>query len=275
MPVMLCRKTAKPAWWRREPGLFAALLMTVGAVAHATSYREDFDNPGKPEAPEGYEWSYRAELCPVKTWDDIVPGDGFAYLSVKRDWLKPRKANATVWPFQTLTVGPVRPGHRLVMRAKDTTIPGVASMIFTHRENRTIDEIDIEITADDTYSPETGHPVGPDGGWTDVRLNTYDGADPKTLVPSRRTQRPIIGEDGKKVSHRDGKFHTYAIEWHEDFVRFVIDGVEQAVIDDAVPEGEADLIIGLRQMPWAGQPDWEDYRTMLVDWIAIEPLEKD
>jgi len=271
---MLFRRTAKRAWWRPEPGLFAALLMTVGTGVRAMEYREDFDQPGKPEVPAGYEWSYRAELCPVKTWDEIVPGDGFAYLSVKRDWLEPRKANTTVWPFQTLTVGPVKPGHRLTMRAKDTAIPGVASMIFAHRENQALDEIDIEITADDTYSPETGHPIGPDGGWTDVRLNTYAGADPKSLVPSRHLHKPIVSEDGARASHRDGRFHTYAIEWHEDFVRFVIDGVEQAVISDVVPRGEADLIFGLRQMPWAGEPDWDDYRTMLVDWISIELLEK-
>lgn len=55
----------------------------------------------------------------------------------------------------------------------------------------------------------------------------------------------------------------------------MIDGVEQAVIDDVVPRGEADLIFGLRQMPWAGEPDWDDYRTMLVDWVAIEPLDKE
>jgi len=272
---MLFQRTARRAWWLRRHGLLAVLLVAASAAARAAEYREDFDSPGKPQAPAGYEWSYRAELCPVKTWDDIVPGDGFAYLSVRRDWLEPRKANATVWPFQTLTLGPVRPGHRLAMRAKDTAIPGVASMIFTHRESATLDEIDIEITADDTYSPGTGHPIAPDGGWTDVRLNTYAEADPHTLSPSRRMQTPIVAADGTKVSHRDGKFHTYAIEWHEDFVRFVIDGVEQGVIDDVVPQGEADLIIGLRQMPWAGQADWDDYRTMLVDWISIEPLDGD
>jgi len=272
---MLFQRTARRAWWLRRHGLLAVLLVAASAAARAAEYREDFDSPGKPQAPEGYEWSYRAELCPAKTWDDIVPGDGFAYLSVRRDWLEPRKANATVWPFQTLTLGPVRPGHRLAMRAKDTVVPGVASMIFTHRESATLDEIDIEITADDTYSPETGHPIAPDGGWTDIRLNTYAEADPHTLSPSRRMQTPIVAADGTKVSHRDGKFHTYAIEWHEDFVRFVIDGVEQGVIDDVVPQGEADLIIGLRQMPWAGQADWDDYRTMLVDWISIEPLDGD
>ena len=83
---------------------------------------------------------------------------------------------------------------------------------------------------------------------------------------------PIVEADGRWVSHQDGKFHTYSIEWRTNSVRFIIDGVEQALIDKVVPQEPADLIVGLRQMPWAGHPDWEGYRTMLVDWIAIEPL---
>ena len=106
-----------------------------------------------------------------------------------------------------------------------------------------------------------------------MRLNTYAEADTTTLVPARKIQTPIVDADGRRVSHQDGKFHTYTIEWRTDSVRFVIDGVEQAVIDKVVPQESADLILGLRQMPWAGHPDWEGYRTMLVDWIAIEPLD--
>jgi len=271
---MSSRKTAKRAWFRLEPAVFAAALIAAASTADAVEYRENFDEPGRPQAPEGLEWSYRAELCPVKSWQNIVPGDGYAYLSVERSWLEPRKHNAVFWPFQTLTVGPVGPGHRLTMRARDAAIPGVASMIFTHRENGAIDEIDIEIAADDTYAPGTGHPIGPDGGWTDVRLNTYAQADPQTLAPSRRLQKPITDAQSSKVSHRDGKFHIYAIEWRQDSVRFFIDGVEQAAIEDVVPQGPADLILGLRQMPWAGEPDWDGYRTMLDDWVSIEPLEE-
>ena len=107
-----------------------------------------------------------------------------------------------------------------------------------------------------------------------MRLNTYAAADVGKFVPSRKIQKPITDADGRRVSHQDGKFHTYAIEWRTTSVRFLIDGVEQAVIKDVVPQGEADLIVGLRQMPWAGHPDWDGYRTMLVDWISIEPLDK-
>ena len=272
---MSSRKTAKRAWFRLEPSVFAAVLIAGAAQTAAVEYRENFDKPGKPQAPEGLSWSYRAELCPVKSWNKIVPGDGYAYLSVERSWLEPRAHNAIFWPFQTLTVGPVAPGHRLTMRARGTAIPGVASMIFTHRESDTIDEIDIEIAADDTYASGTGHPIGSDGGWTDVRLNTYAQADPQTFTPSRRLQKPITDAQGSKVSHRDGKFHTYSVEWRQDSVRFFIDGIEQSMITDVVPQGSADLIFGLRQMPWAGEPDWDGYQTMLVDWVSIETLKKD
>ena len=213
-----------------------------------------------------------SELSPAKSWYKIVPGDGFAYLPVERSLLKPRHHHGTFWPFQTVTFGPVGPGHRFTMRARDTAIPGVASMMFIHREKETLDEIDIEIVADDTHGPETGHPTCPDGGWTDARLNTYAAADVGKFVPSRKIQKAITDADERRVSHRDGTFHTYAIEWRTSSVRFLIDGVEQAVVVDIVPQGEADLIVGLRQMPWAGRPDWEDYRTMLVDWVAVEPL---
>ena len=270
---MSFRKIARRTWWR--PDIFAALLLLGTTAARALDYREDFANPGKPAAPPGHAWSYLAELSPAKSWYKIVPGDGFAYLSVERSLLKPRRHHGTFWPFQTITFGPVGPGHRFAMRARDTAIPGVASMIFIHREKETLDEIDIEIVADDTHGPGTGHPTGSEGGWTDVRLNTYAAADTAKFVPSRKIHTAITDADGRRVSHQDGKFHTYAFEWRTNSVRFLIDGVEQAVVEDVVPQGEADLIVGLRQMPWASRPNWEDYRTMLIDWIAIEPLDNE
>lgn len=270
---MSFRKIARRTWWR--PDIFAALLLLGTTAARALDYREDFANPGKPAAPPGHAWSYLAKLSPAKSWYKIVPGDGFAYLSVERSLLKTRLHPGAFWPFQTITFGPVGPGHRFAMRARDTAIPGVASMIFIHREKETLDEIDIEIVADDTHGPGTGHPNGPEGGWTDVRLNTYAAADLGRFLPSRKIQKAITDADGRRVSHQDGKFHTYAFEWRTNSVRFLIDGVEQAVVEDVVPQGEADLIVGLRQMPWASRPNWEDYRTMLIDWIAIEPLDNE
>jgi hypothetical protein len=267
---MWCRKTAGRAWW--GPELLAAALLGT-ATAHALEYRENFQHPGQPVAPPGYRWHYRAELAPATDWQQIVPGDGFAYLSVRRSWLERQPRNRSSWPFQTITFGPLEPGHRLTMRARDAAIPGVASMIFTHREDETLDEIDIEIAAADAEGTAPGHLTGAAGGWTDVRLNTYAAADTATLLPARTLKMPIVDASGKRTSHQDGRFHTYAIEWRTNSVRFLVDGVEQAVITAVVPQRPANLIVGLRQMPWAGRAEWNGYRTMLVDWVAIEPLD--
>lgn len=90
---------------------------------------------------------------------------------------------------------------------------------------------------------------------------------------SRHRQQPIRDADGKKVSHRYHRFHIYTIEWRTGEVRFYIDDVLQATIDDTVSVTPSTVIFGLRQMPWAGAPDWPDFQTMLVDWISVEPLE--
>ena len=249
-------------------------MILAAAVPPATGaeYFEGFDQSGRPAGRDGIAWNYTAELSPVKSWNDLVPGDGFAYLTVERSALKKRRKSGYFWPFQTLSFGPFGSNHRISMRARNTAIPGVAAMLFTYREKDHVDEIDIEIVADDTEAPDTGHPTGPDGGWTDVRLNTWAEADRVSLRPGRHLQKPIRDAEGQKVSHRDDRFHIYTIEWRPDEVRFFIDGVLQETIDDLVPDAPSTVIFGLRQMPWAGEADWEDHQTMLVDWISVEPL---
>ena len=241
-------------------------------MVDAAEYFEGFDQRGRPAARDGVAWNYTAELSQVKDWSDLIPGDGFAYLEVERSSLPSRKKRADFWPFQTLSFGPFGSNHRISMRAKNTAIPGVAAMIFTYREKEHVDEIDIEIVADDTETPDTGHPTRPDGGWTDIRLNTWAEADQVSLRPRRHLQMPIVGPDGGKVSHRDDRFHVYTIEWRPREVRFYIDGVLQDVIDDVVPDAPSTIIFGLRQMPWAGQADWDGSQTMLVDWVSVEPI---
>jgi beta-glucanase (GH16 family) len=83
---------------------------------------------------------------------------------------------------------------------------------------------------------------------------------------------PIHDAQGKKVSHRDDQFHIYTIEWRPDSIRFYIDGVQQAVIDDVVPDYPSRVIFGMRRMPWSGSPDWTGKQTMLIDWVDIEEL---
>jgi beta-glucanase (GH16 family) len=76
-----------------------------------------------------------------------------------------------------------------------------------------------------------------------------------------------------RLSHRDGKFHIYTIEWRSNSVTFYIDDVAQGVIRDVVPEAPSQVIIGMRRMPWAGTTKWIGMETMLIDWVDIEPLQ--
>lgn len=246
------------------------LTSCLGSFAlSAHEYFEGFDAPGKPAERDGITWNYTAELSPAD-WESLIPGDGYAHLSVERSALKDHPEGT--WPFQTLSLGPVTSNNRISIRAKNTAIPGVACLVFTYREKKKLDEIDIEIVTDDTQGPLTGHKTGPDGGWTDVRLNTWTNANANTLLPTRSIRTPIKDAHGRKISHQDGQFHIYTIEWESEVVRFYIDGVMQSFIDDIAPDARSTVIFGMRQMPWAGIPDWSGRRTMLVDWIDIEPL---
>jgi hypothetical protein len=279
MPATLSPKISTPVWSRRDArhrrSRRAALLfflMASTALLRA-EYFVGFDQPGRPPDHEGLTWDYQAELSPAPDWETLIPGDGFAYLSVERSALGRKRGRHGAWPFQTLSFGPIGSNHRISMRAKNAAIPGVAAMIFTYREKDRVDEIDIEIVADDTEAPDTGHPTGPDGGWTDIRLNTWAEADKVSLRPGRHIQMPILDAEGRKVSHRDHQFHIYTIEWRPAEIRFYIDGVLQKTINDLVPDAPSRVIFGLREMPWAGEPDWEGTQTLLVDWITVEPLD--
>lgn len=238
----------------------------------AQDYFEGFDTAGKPEDRRGFVWDYRAELSPVREWTELVPGDGYAYLTAEHEFLKRRQRPWRFWPFQTLSFGPVGAGNRISMRAKNTAIPGLAAMIFTYREQETIDEIDLEITATDTESRRTHHRTGPDGGWTDLRMVTWIAADKHKPEPKTLIKQPARDAEGEPLSLQDDQFHIYAIEWDAKEVRFFIDDVLQHTIEDAVPDRPARVIFGLRQMPWAGRTDWTEPQTMTIDWVSVEPL---
>jgi beta-glucanase (GH16 family) len=158
------------------------------------------------------------------------------------------------------------------MRAKNTVIPGVGSFIFTYNsKNGVFDEIDIEIVGDDANTKPNPHPTGQDG-WTDARFNAWANAKESTCKPEVSFKQPIRDAKGAKVSHQDGKFHTYAIEWRKNRIDFFIDGVHQQTITRLVPTHPATLHVGMRHMGWTGKLDWKGTRTMLVDWIRITPL---
>jgi len=245
-------------------------------------YFEGFDKPGKPASQDGIRWGYTDELTPVAGWKSIIPGDGFAHFSVNaRSLRKIRKhSDGSIFlPFQTLSLGPLGSNHRISIRARNTAIPGVACILFTYREKSKVDEIDIEVTADDTQGPETGHPTGTNGGWTDVRFNTWanamedDSNRSGSLRPRESKRSPIIDANGARVSHQDNQFHVYTIEWRPESVRFFIDGIRQKMIDQVVPDYPSTVIFGMRQMPWSGKATWKGVQTMLVDWIDIEPIQ--
>lgn len=265
----------------RAPTMVMAMLLGAETL-FAGEYFQGFDTPGKPPARDGITWGYSDELTPVAGWKSIIPGDGYAHFSVTSHSLLKnftRLTDGTEYlPFQTLDLGPVSSNHRISIRAKNTAIPGVACVLFTYREKTKVDEIDIEITADDTQSPCTGHPTGPEGGWTDIRLNTWANArgdlgnSGDSLRPKRSIRAPIHDAQGRNMSLRDGQFHTYTIEWREESVRYFIDGVPQGMIEDVVPASPSRMIFGLRRMPWSGRPDWSGKQTMLINWIDIEDL---
>lgn len=269
---MSSRKTARRTWLRLDHAAVAGLFAFTALGARALEYREEFDHRGRPPSPPGHEWAYRDELSPVAKWEEIVPGDGYAYLSAEHEFMKRGRWPWQFWPFQSLEFGPVCAGHRLSMRAKNVAIPGLAAMIFTYCQNGGIDEIDLEITATDTESRDPHHKTGPDGGWTDLRMATWIGADETKPEPATLLRHPATGPEGEARSLQDGEFHVYAIEWDRTEVRFFIDDVRQTTVTTAVPDQPASVIFGLRQMPWAGRANWREPQTMTVDWFTIEPL---
>lgn len=277
MPATLFQRIARRTWSPHSETarvlVTSAILAAClgGAPLLAQEYFEGFDARGKPPERAGIIWSYEAQLAPAN-WKTLIPGDGYAHLRVERSAWREPSPDRTSWPFQTLSLGPVTRDHRISIRAKNTAIPGVACLLFTYGKKETIDEIDIEIVADDTEGPLTGHRKDSARGWTDVRLNVWNNAPANAPLPTQSLRTPIRDASGQKVSHQDGKFHLYTIEWRAALVRFYIDGVKQAEFQGPTPDSPATIIFGMRQMSWAGVPDWKARRTMLVDWIDIEPL---
>ena len=240
---------------------------------HASELFEDFDSPGEPDSSNGIAWRYTDQMLPVEDWEEIIPGDGFAYLRLDADRSNDRDQDNQKWPFQMISLSPVGPGHRMEMKAKNTVISGVGSFIFTYQEEAGIfDEIDIEIVGDDAVTLPEGHPTD-ETGWTDARFNTWANSDVKTGKPHVTHKKPIVDKSGKKISHQDGQFHVYTIDWTEDRVDFLIDGVHQQTITSLVPDSPARLLVGVRHMSWTGSLDWSGTQTMIVDWIRVEPLQ--
>ncbi|MFZ5563433.1 MAG: Ig-like domain-containing protein [Thermodesulfobacteriota bacterium] len=233
-------------------------------------YFEDFNSSGMPAGPVSTYWYYKSDIYPAQdTWESFVPGDGYAHVILDAD--TENDTDPTL-PFQIIGFGLVGPGHRLETRMKGALVSGVTGFIFTYQEDATFDEIDIELVTDDTEAfPD--HAIDPPDGWNDARLNTWGNADPFTFVPCTTHEQPITGAEGEKVSHRDGLFHTYTIDWFGDHVIFYIDGAFQLRIDTTIPDSDSEVILGFRQTVWAGRLNWTGTRTLFIDWLNIQPID--
>lgn len=257
--------------------LFITVLMTLfmsAAKAVSGEFFEGFDAPGKPPIRDGVTWSCKAELSPASSWENLIPGDGFAHLTVERERLEATIHKSTPWPFQVISLGPVSTNHRVSIRAKNTAIHGVTCFLFLYSEKGTVNEIDLEITARDTETGSRNRKTTSGEDVTDIRMNTWARASGPGLLPRRTIRSSVIDAKGLSISLKDEKFHTYTLEWKPDAVRFYIDNTLQGVIEEIVPDTPMSVIFGMRKTPWSGHPDWKGTQTMLVDWIDIEDCEK-
>jgi len=202
-------------------------ILSVPCMAATIDYLEQFDGAGQPSVP-GHWWAKSNDEYPAgqSTWDDFCPGDGYARLEVDAT----RAANNDR-AYQTISFGDVGPGHRLEIRAQGLVVPGLTGFIFTYAymwDGTTgwFDEIDTEVVADDTAT--ASHAIYPPDGHSDARFNTWSDVEDVSPWPvDYSTFAGIKDENGDKVSHIDGQFHTYTIDWYPDRIQFFIDGVFQ------------------------------------------------
>ena len=256
--------------------LFVTLLSLKSfAQTNTVTYFEDFDSIGIPtDLPANGYWTFHNEIDPTQTsWEDFIPGDGFAYITVDANTSNDNDPNG-IYPFQTLEFGGVGENHRLEVRMKGAVVDGgLVSFLFTYKQEGSIfNEVDLELVADDAAT--ASHNTLPsDGGWTEARFNTWRNADENTSVPFTGTKKAVVNQQNEKISLIDGEFHTYAIDWRSDRIDFFIDDILQESINTDVATGVAEVIIGFRDLPWAGDFNWIGTHTLEVDYLKIEPLE--
>lgn len=241
--------------------------------SNSVTYFEDFNSQGSPtNIPDNSYWMYYNEIHPDQDdWNKFIPGDGNAYITVDPD-----TSNDTDWihPFQALIFGGVGENHRLEVRMKGAVVDGgLVSFLFTyHQEGSIFNEVDLELVADDSATP--AHETLPEnGGWTDARFNTWRNANENTERPFTGTKKAIINQAEEKISLIDNEFHTYTIDWRSNQLDFFVDGVLQETINTNVATGVSEVIIGFRDLPWAGDFNWTGTHTLVVDYLKIEPLE--
>ncbi len=240
-------------------------------VKLALVYLEDFSASGQPTGPPGSYWYFVNSILPSQdTWQEFIPGDGYARINV--DSLTSNDTDTTN-PYQLLGWGGVSVGHRIAVRMKGAVVPGLTGFIFTYQEeSSTFDEIDIELVADDTATAPSGHATLPPSGWTDARFNSYGNSSLSTYLPETSIKQPLVNADGVPVSHIDDAFHVYVIDWYANHIDFWVDSVKQATITSPIPDSVSEVLIGFRDLSWAGAFNWSGTKTMTIDWMQIERL---
>jgi hypothetical protein len=248
------------------------LLFSPLILYSQINYLENFDTQGEPTPTNNLNWSYVTDIYPTQaTWNDIVPGDGYAYLTVDDNTANDIDATYP-YPYQTITLSTVPPNHRLEVRMKGAAVPGLIGFIFTYNENQTFNEVDIEIVANDEATAPDGHDILAPNGWTDVRLNSWRNANISTYEPRVSIKSPIKDANDNIVSHIDDEFHTYTIDWYENSVDFFIDGVLQSTFSEHIATGESDVILGFRYLDWDGKLNWQGTKTLVIDYLKVEPI---
>lgn len=252
----------------------AQVIINVSSSTQSfNSYLEDFNRKGQPKGPSnGHYWKYFNDIHPDQdSWEKFVPGDGYAYLTVDADVTNDTDAT---FPYQTLVFGKIGEGHRIETRMKGAVVNGgLVTFLFTYQEeNEKFNEVDIEIVAKDAYASQPEHDIYPPNGWTDARFNTWRNASTTTFLPISSTFQPVKDGNGQNVSLLDDDFHTYTIDWDYNQVDFYIDGILQESFNTNVATGDSEVIIGFRNLAWAGDFKWTGTHTLVVDYLKIESL---
>lgn len=236
--------------------------LRLPSVGNGMTYFEDFTHAGEPTRPEAGTncyWRYTNAACSRQsTWRDFVPGDGHAYVT--------GNSTAAVGDYQTLYFGLVGPGHRIETRIRGAAVQGYTGFLFIWM-GPPANEIDIEIVPVD----RAGKVPHTSADWTDTRFNTFrDDEDDSTF-------KPVMDAHGTKVSlFEDDAYHTLTVDWLTNRVDYRIDGVLQHTVESwLIPVLPAEVIVGFRRVAWAGEVAWTGTRTMIVDWLAIHPIDDD
>lgn len=253
--------------------LYVFTILSYISVYSQINYIENFESVGVPiNIPNGSYWKYFNDIHPNQnTWEQFIPGDGFAYIKVDADIHNDKEVT---YPYQTMVFGGIYENHRIETRMKGAVVDGgLVGFLFTYGENQigtVFNEVDIEVVANDRDVED--HDRHPPHGWTDARFNTWRNASTTTYLPISGSAKPVRDGNDNKISLIDDEFHNYTIDWRSDQVVFFIDGVFQESFSTNVATAWGEVIIGFRNLPWARDFNWTGTHHLIIDYLKIEPL---